>query len=94
MKKILLALVVLLMGSQIAMADEYVSGYYRKDGTHVDGYYRSDANDTKYDNYSTKGNINPYTGAEGTKNPDNDGVSDYGRIPGSYYSGLGRINKR
>jgi len=48
-------------------ADTYVNGYTKKNGTYVQGYYRSTANKTKYDNYSTKGNINPYTGKTGTK---------------------------
>lgn len=52
---------------------EYVNGYTRKNGTYVPGYNRSDRNDTKNDNYSTKGNYNPYTGAKGTKDGDDDG---------------------
>jgi len=48
--------------------DVYVHGYYRKNGTYVAPYYRSAPNSTKDDNWSTKGNVNPYTGAEGTKN--------------------------
>lgn len=45
----------------------HVKGYYRKNGTYVQSHYRSLPNRTKSDNYSTKGNINPYTGKEGTK---------------------------
>jgi hypothetical protein len=44
-----------------------VKGYTRKDGTYVAPHYRSATNSTKNDNYSTKGNVNPYTGKEGTK---------------------------
>lgn len=47
----------------------YVRGHYRSNGTYVQGYHRSNANGTKLDNYSTKGNYNPYTGARGTRNP-------------------------
>jgi hypothetical protein len=50
-------------------ADTYVKGYYRKNGTYVQPHYRSTANGTKSDNWSTKGNVNPYTGKKGTKNP-------------------------
>jgi len=46
-----------------------VKGYYRKDGTYVQPHYRSNPDGNVYNNYSTKGNINPYTGKEGTKNP-------------------------
>lgn len=44
-----------------------VGGYYRKSGTYVAPYYRSTSNSTKADNWSTKGNYNPYTGKAGTK---------------------------
>ncbi len=50
-------------------ADEYVNGYTRSNGTYVEPYYKSSPNNSAYDNYSTKGNVNPYTGQEGTKNP-------------------------
>src|SRR5690349_8190545 len=47
----------------------HVRGYTRKDGTYVPGYDRTAPNDTKFDNWSTEGNINPETGKPGTKNP-------------------------
>lgn len=45
----------------------HVNGYTRKDGTYVAPHYRSAPNSTKADNWSTQGNVNPYTGKEGTK---------------------------
>lgn len=51
------------------MAAVHVKGYYRSNGTYVQPHYRSSPNGTVLDNYSTKGNINPYTGKEGTINP-------------------------
>ena len=48
-------------------AVQRVNGYYKKSGTYVQPYYRSSKNSNFYDNYSTKGNINPYTGKKGTK---------------------------
>lgn len=48
-----------------------VRGYYKKNGTYVQPHYRSNPNRTKLDNYSTRGNINPYTGKKGTKDPYN-----------------------
>lgn len=47
-----------------------VSGYYRKDGTYVQPYFRTAPNSTNRDNFSTKGNINPYTGKAGWIEPD------------------------
>ena len=51
---------------------EHVSGYERKDGTYVAPYERTKANDTVNDNYGTRGNYNPYTGATGTGPTDAD----------------------
>jgi hypothetical protein len=45
----------------------FVHGYTRSNGTYVAPHYRSAPNSTKTDNWSTKGNINPYTGQAGTK---------------------------
>ena len=44
-----------------------VSGHVRSNGTYVAPSHATNPNSTKSDNYSTKGNINPYTGKEGTK---------------------------
>jgi len=52
-----------------AIADTYVKGHVRSDGTYVQPHYRSDSNSNKYDNYSTQGNSNPYTGQQGTVDP-------------------------
>lgn len=50
-------------------ASTYVKGYYKSNGTYVNGYYKTAPNSRKFDNYSTKGNYNPYTGKAGTVNP-------------------------
>ena len=52
-----------------AMADESVKGYFKKDGTYVEPHYRSSPNERKDDNYSSKGNENPYTGKKGYVDP-------------------------
>lgn len=61
------ALLLLVLASTPALADQYVNGYVRSDGTYVQGHYRSDSNSTKYDNYSSQGNTNPYTGQRGSQ---------------------------
>ena len=72
MKKMILVLAALLSAASFAYArDVYVNGYYRNDGTYVAPHYRSAPNDTKYDNWTTKGNVNPYTGERGTREYDN-----------------------
>ena len=44
----------------------YVRGYARRDGTYVSPHYRSSPDASPYNNYSYKGNVNPYTGKVGT----------------------------
>lgn len=47
--------------------DTHVRGYTKKDGTYVAPHMRSAPDGNPYNNWSTKGNINPYTGQAGTK---------------------------
>lgn len=68
MKKTLIALV--LLASSIGLArDTHVNGYYRSNGTYVQPHYRSAPDSSKTNNWSSKGNYNPYTGQSGTKDP-------------------------
>ena len=53
----------------VAFSDEWVNGYTRRDGTYVEGHYRSNRDGNPYNNYSTKGNVNPYTGEKGYNDP-------------------------
>jgi len=48
-------------------AAKRVRGYVTKKGTYVQSHMRSSSNRTKIDNYTTRGNINPYTGKKGYK---------------------------
>lgn len=50
---------------QKSASDVYVKGYTRSDGTYVRPHWRSAPNGTKVDNFSTEGNVNPYTGKPG-----------------------------
>lgn len=50
-----------------ASATTYVGGYVRKNGTYVQAHYRTGADSTRANNWSTKGNSNPYTGKRGSK---------------------------
>jgi len=83
-KRIFIALLVFLVfGTTIqAQADVSVRGYYRKDGAYVRPHMRSDPDGNFNNNWSTKGNINPYTGEEGTKTS----PSDSGSYDSSYDS--------
>lgn len=70
MKKTLFTLALISIAG-VASAQTYVSPHVRSDGTFVQGHVRSAPNSTRTDNYSTSGNINPYTGQVGTLSPYN-----------------------
>jgi hypothetical protein len=72
--------------------DTYVKPYVRKDGTYVNGYMRTAPNNTVNDNYSTQGNVNPYTGAPGSKpqNPYQQGYRGGGYNSGATTFGSGQ----
>lgn len=46
-----------------------VRGYTKKNGTYVQPHYKSSPDKSKFNNYSTKGNYNPYTGKKGVVDP-------------------------
>ena len=46
-----------------------VHGYTKKEGTTVQPYHRTTPDSTQKNNYSTRGNVDPYTGKTGTKTP-------------------------
>jgi hypothetical protein len=58
-----------LVGTAIA-GDTSVRGYTRKDGTYVQPHMRSTPDGNRSNNWSTQGNVNPYTGQPGTRSPD------------------------
>lgn len=71
-----------------AVADTYVSGYTRSNGTYVAPHYRSSPDSSFNNNWSTKGNTNPYTGQSGYKTPSYGSGPSYGspRSDSSYRS--------
>ncbi|WP_288402344.1 hypothetical protein [uncultured Acinetobacter sp.] len=54
-----------------------VRGYYRSNGTYVSPHMRSNPDGNFYNNWSTIGNINPYTGKEGTKTTETTSIHNY-----------------
>lgn len=52
-----------------AAAQNYVKPHVRKDGTYVEGHVRSAPDNSQYNNYGSKGNVNPYNGQIGTVEP-------------------------
>jgi hypothetical protein len=59
---------IILLASSVSHAD-WTNGYTRSNGTHVEGYHHTHADSNPYNNYSSQGNVNPYTGAVGHVNP-------------------------
>ncbi|NCA93635.1 MAG: hypothetical protein EOM84_00490 [Sphingobacteriia bacterium] len=55
--------------AEYSKASVRVNGYYRSNGTYVNPYYKSSPDSTRWNNYSTKGNYNPYTGSKGYTSP-------------------------
>lgn len=96
MKKFFICLLASMICSSVAMADVYVRGYARSDGTYVAPHYRSSPNSTRNDNWTTRGNVNPYTGEPGTRSPEYGyGASygssrTYGNLPPSYNGNRGQ----
>ncbi|MFZ5474179.1 MAG: hypothetical protein ACOZBV_09615 [Pseudomonadota bacterium] len=61
------ALLILLFACGAAGADQYVRGHVRRDGTYVPPHYRTQPDSSRLNNYSTQGNVNPYTGQRGNE---------------------------
>lgn len=74
MKKIISGVLILIFIFLISFptnveAATRVRGYIKNNGTYVAPHYKTPPNKSKFDNYSTKGNINPYTGKKGSVDP-------------------------
>ncbi len=73
MKKLSILLAIIVMGSVASLSAEArsvrVGGSFRSNGSYVQPHYRTSPNSTKFDNWSAKGNFNPYTGKRGTVDP-------------------------
>ncbi len=67
--------------SVFAQSDIFVDGYFRKNGTYVQPHFKTAPNSSMFDNYSTKGNFNPYTGKPGWVDP-------YSKVSSSYYEAI------
>jgi hypothetical protein len=68
-KKIIISILTSILFSTAIYADVNVNGYIKQNGTYVEPSIRTSPNNTTIDNWSTKGNVNPYTGQAGTKKP-------------------------
>lgn len=55
--------------SVVEAGTTYVRPYVRSDGTYVQPHFRTTPDSSLFNNWSTRGNINPYTGRLGTVDP-------------------------
>lgn len=73
MRKLTTILIVLIsifsFTTLFAQSDVYVNGYYKKNGIYVQPHFKTAPNSSMFDNYSTTGNYNPYTGKPGWIDP-------------------------
>lgn len=67
MKTLTVLMIALLISPAAFARDKRVRGYRKKNGAVVQPYHRSEADSTVNNNYSTQGNVNPYTGKSGRK---------------------------
>lgn len=56
-------------GSGSNPSGHYVAPHTNSNGSFTGGHYQSNSNNTQMDNYSSRGNVNPYTGNVGTRTP-------------------------
>ena len=72
-KLIRILLITVLMFAGLSLTAEgavHVRGYFKpSSGRYVMPSYRTSPNKYKFDNYSTKGNYNPYSGKKGYMSP-------------------------
>jgi hypothetical protein len=49
--------------------DQSIRGHTRQNGTYVQPYHRTVPDHDPFNNYGTRGNVNPWTGERGTVDP-------------------------
>lgn len=68
MRNIATAITLVLLASTVSAAGSHGrKGHIRKDGTYVAPSRATNPDKTRTNNYSHKGNVNPYNGKKGTK---------------------------
>jgi hypothetical protein len=69
MKQLLLAAGFAVLATSAHAYDVYHRGYFTNRGTWVAPHYQTAPDGNLFNNYSTRPNINPYTGREGAIDP-------------------------
>jgi len=90
----LLIVAVFALVPTIATAQTHVDGHYRRDGTYVPPHYRTSPDGNTFNNWSTRGNVNPYTGERGTVDPYKQQSPSYGSGPSGYGNNIYGTKRR
>jgi hypothetical protein len=69
MKHIIIAMAAALSCAAFAQGQHYVAPHMTRNGTFVEGHFQTNPDSSLQNNWSTQGNVNPYTGQAGTVNP-------------------------
>ncbi len=71
MKKALITLLAVLATASASFAQgyHYVSPHFRGNGSYVEGHYRTNPDRNPYNNWSSTGNYNSFTGQRGHHTP-------------------------
>lgn len=77
-KTIFISILLVLFAASSVCAQVWVDPYNRRDGSYVPGHYRSQQDNTPLNNWSTRGNVNPYTGEKGYTDPYRQNTHTYG----------------
>lgn len=84
MKRLIIAMTACALIPSLAYAGtNRVGAYTRKDGVYVAPHYKTSPDSRVTNNWSARGNVNPYTGRAGTVEPYNQRNNYTGHNPGS-----------
>ena len=67
LKKIVVCMLTIFVLASVAEGAQKTRWYIKKNGTYVMPHYKTKRDGTRLNNYSTKGNANPYTSKKGYK---------------------------
>jgi hypothetical protein len=65
----LIAAIAISAASAFGQGYHYNNGYVDRNGVFHPGHYQTNPNNNPWDNWSTRGNYNPFTGLPGTRTP-------------------------
>jgi hypothetical protein len=71
MKKLIITIAALALTALGAFAQDFhwTNGYIDRNGVFHPGHFQTNPNNNPWDNWSTRGNHNPFTGQPGTRIP-------------------------